>query len=357
MARTISQKKQTKEEMFNAVVRNAIDFVNSSLDGLDKRPKNGIVDFYTAIELFLKARLMEEHWTLIIGKPAEANLQSFGIGDFNSVSLEEAAKRLKDVLGDPLPEKALKNFKALGEHRNQIVHFAHTDYPDVAGAKAGVVAEQWASWHYLHDLLTNNWRSTFDAHLGEIRRLNERMLRQKDFIQTRYKELEVSIRTKIQAGSTIIQCGHCHMPSALVTRNHRWGTDYECMVCHVDGAAAHATNAVVTCDKCDNEFEFFKKEVDACPHCGESVDTDKLITLCSHKYTQGDDWCEEGRLHIASCHSCLQARPSVFFVDGMWSCVSCFDRGWQAVSCPNCDQFVTGDMDAIKYLGCFKCEG
>lgn len=74
MARTISQKKQTKEEMFNAVVRNAIDFVNSSLDNLDKRPKNGIVDFYTAIELFLKAKLMEEHWTLIIGKPAEAKL-------------------------------------------------------------------------------------------------------------------------------------------------------------------------------------------------------------------------------------------------------------------------------------------
>lgn len=357
MARTISQKKQTKDEMFNAVVGNAIDFINSSLDNLDKRPKNGIVDFYTAIELFLKARLMEEHWTLIIGKPAEANLQSFWIGDFYSVSLDEAAKRLKDVLGDPLPEKALKNFKALGEHRNQIVHFAHTDYLDVAGAKAGVVVEQWASWHYLHDLLTNNWRSTFDAYLGEIERLNKRMLSQNDFLATRYKELEASIRTKVQAGAKILQCGHCHMPSALVTRNHIWGADYECMVCHVEGAAVNTTNAVVTCAKCNNEFEFFKKEVDACPHCGESVDTDKLIGLCKYKYIQGDDWCEEGKQHIASCHSCLHPRPSVFFIDGLWSCVSCFDRGWQAVTCPNCDEFVTGDMDTIKYLGCIKCEG
>tara|TARA_B100000965_G_scaffold361709_1_gene343253 strand:+ start:503 stop:721 length:219 start_codon:yes stop_codon:yes gene_type:complete len=63
----ISQKKQTKEELFDSLVKNAIDFLDSSLDDLEKRPKNSIVDFYTSIELFLKARLMDEHWTLILG--------------------------------------------------------------------------------------------------------------------------------------------------------------------------------------------------------------------------------------------------------------------------------------------------
>lgn len=45
----ISQKKQIKEELFDSLVKNAIDFLDSSLDDLEKRPKNSIVDFYTSI--------------------------------------------------------------------------------------------------------------------------------------------------------------------------------------------------------------------------------------------------------------------------------------------------------------------
>ncbi|MEQ4691025.1 hypothetical protein [Providencia manganoxydans] len=62
----VQQETQNNEQLFNSLVLNAIDFLYSSIDNLDKRPKNSIVDFYTAIELFLKARLMLEHWTLIL---------------------------------------------------------------------------------------------------------------------------------------------------------------------------------------------------------------------------------------------------------------------------------------------------
>lgn len=53
MARTyVQQKPQTNEQLFNALVLNAVDFLDASIDNLDRRPKNSIVDFYTAIELF-----------------------------------------------------------------------------------------------------------------------------------------------------------------------------------------------------------------------------------------------------------------------------------------------------------------
>lgn len=69
MARTyVKQTVQNNEQLFDSLVINAIDFLESSIDDLNIRPKNSIVDFYTAIELFLKARLMLEHWTLILGK-------------------------------------------------------------------------------------------------------------------------------------------------------------------------------------------------------------------------------------------------------------------------------------------------
>jgi hypothetical protein len=55
--------------MFNSVVENALDFLKQSILELKKSPKYSVIHFCAAIELFLKARLMLEHWTLIVGAP------------------------------------------------------------------------------------------------------------------------------------------------------------------------------------------------------------------------------------------------------------------------------------------------
>jgi len=78
----LKQERRTKEELFDALVRNALGFVNTSIDHLQQQPKNAIVDLYTAIELFLKARLMKEHWTLMLAKPETGDLQNLAVGDF-----------------------------------------------------------------------------------------------------------------------------------------------------------------------------------------------------------------------------------------------------------------------------------
>ncbi len=352
----ISQQKLTKEEMFDALVKNALSFLGASLDNLDAKPKSSIIDFYTSIELFLKARLMNEHWTLIISKPEIANIESFRIGDFHSIFLDDAVKRLKNIINEPLTLKCIDNFKALGEHRNQIVHFAHTDYIDLDATKASIVVEQWSSWHYLHELLSVQWNKIFKAYLPEIEHIHQRMMQQADFIEARFKELEPKIQIKIKSGENVINCEHCDMASAVVTDTHAWGVDYECMVCGVKDISINKTNETIPCDHCGKEFEFFRKNLKSCPHCGNELNTEKLIDLCEQQYTEGDDWWEEGAPHIASCHSCQNERPSVFYIDGLWSCVSCFERGWKAVSCPHCAEFVTGDMEHIKYFACFKCE-
>lgn len=352
----IQQRQQTKDEMFDAIVKNAIDFIDASLDNLNKRPKNGIVDFYTAIELFLKARLMAEHWTLVIGKPDSATLASFSIGDFNSVYLDDAAKRLKDIVGEKIDEKALNNFKALAEHRNLIVHFAHTDYSNIEGGKAGVVIELWKSWHYLHELLTVKWKTTFQKNAVEFERLHARMLCEKEFIQNRFQELEPIIRQKQKEGLNFVQCGTCQAVAGLINDVHPWGSTYNCMVCQKIGLAIKETSDKIGCDKCGQEFEFFKSTVKSCPHCDQPIDADKLISLCKAKYTTGDEWWEEGAPFIAQCHKCAYPKPSVFYIDRLWSCVSCFDRGWGAITCPHCNEFVTGDMDMIEHFACFKCE-
>lgn len=299
---------------------------------------------------------MAEHWSLVVSKPETASLSKFSVGDFHSVYLEDAARRLTDIVGESIEDMALNNFKALAEHRNQIMHFAHTDYADVGGIKAGVVIEQWISWHYLHGLLTEKWRDTFEAYLPEFQRLHARMLKEKDFIQTRFKALEQDILKKKNEGGVFVVCGSCKTNAGLVTETHIWGSEYICMVCQNKAVSLKSTAEKICCDKCSFEFEFFKPTVDKCPNCSQPIDTDKLISLCKNKYTTGDEWWEDGIPCAAYCHECNYPKPSVFYIDGLWSCVSCFDRGWRAISCPNCDEFVTGDMDRIQYFACHKCE-
>ena len=253
-------------------------------------------------------------------------------------------------------QDTIDNFKALGEHRNQIVHFAHSDYADIDATKACVVVEQWSSWHHLHTLLTEKWKDVFSSYQKEINRIHQRMMLQKEFIKTRYEELKPNIETEEKVGKIVIDCLHCEMHSAVVTRDHKWGPEYYCIVCGVKDTAVAVTKETIECPGCKKNFEFFDKNLTNCPHCNTQITTEILIELCKNKYTKGDEWREDGQLNIAGCHECQNESTSVFYIDNLWSCVSCFDRGWQAISCPQCDEFVTGDMEKIKYFACYKCE-
>lgn len=80
---------------------------------------------YAGVELFLKARLLAEHWTLVIAKPQEADLAKFLKGDFQSVTLDDAAKRLDKIVRSGLTPTEVEQVRSLGRHRNQMMHFYH----------------------------------------------------------------------------------------------------------------------------------------------------------------------------------------------------------------------------------------
>lgn len=200
------------------------------------------------------------------------------------------------------------------------------------------------------------WKDTFKAYLSEFSRLHARILKEKSFIQSRFQELKPQILQKQREGCTFVPCGSCEAVAGLVSETHPWGATYSCMVCQNVSLATKPTTEKIACDKCGIDFEFFKPTVKACPHCAEPIDTDKLISLCKAKYQEGGDWWEDGAPCVAYCHECECPKASVFYIDGLWSCVSCFDRGWSAVACPHCDEFVTGDMEKVKYFACCKCE-
>jgi len=86
---------------FKGVVENAIDFQERAFQDMERAPKYSPISFTAAVELLLKARLMLEHWSLIIDDPRRAKAASYRRGDFKSVGMEEAIQRLQDIAGVP----------------------------------------------------------------------------------------------------------------------------------------------------------------------------------------------------------------------------------------------------------------
>ncbi len=69
----------TSPDHLTEIVANAIDFLTLATEEFGDRSKHSVIAFYTAVELMLKARLMEEHWSLVVGKDADMN--KFKSGD------------------------------------------------------------------------------------------------------------------------------------------------------------------------------------------------------------------------------------------------------------------------------------
>jgi hypothetical protein len=100
--------------MFDRLVENALDFLTKAIKGFKTEPKYSMINFYAARELFLKARLMHEHWSLVVMK--EPDRDKFEAGDFASVSFEAACERLQKVVRSPIPQMAKRNFDLVRRH-------------------------------------------------------------------------------------------------------------------------------------------------------------------------------------------------------------------------------------------------
>jgi hypothetical protein len=141
--------KQAKNN-FNLVVENAFDFFKKSLSEFDKEPKYSVIHFHAAIELIMKARLLWEHWALIVTRPETANLKNFHSGDFQSVSIKDAKTRLESIVQDGLNQAEYQCFLRLSDHRNRVIHFYHPGYAGNKTELEKIVAEQCLAWYHVN---------------------------------------------------------------------------------------------------------------------------------------------------------------------------------------------------------------
>lgn len=351
------KKRTNPNKMFDSLVCNALDFLQRSVRELQESPKYSVIHFCTAIELFLKARLLIEHWALIYRDPKNANLINFNKADFESISMRDAILRLNSVVvSSPITKETKEVFDRIREHRNSLIHFFHPTYADKPDSNAiqKVVAEQCRGWFYLHPLLTKTWQPYFAPYLSDIEKIHSQMLGNRAFLRVKFEAVSQKIEKDKASGIAFLICEACGYDAARVTNIAGPLISIECLVCDRQGQ-----EFLIQCPKCSNNtivpnlfmsqperetYELGSIEV-PCKTCPTLIKFEDILNM----YPPFDP-DESSPQFLALCGNyCLNSnlKSAALFGD-KWICLSCCAVEMEVWDCDQCSQLFTGE-----YIGPF----
>jgi len=338
-------------DAFDLLTRNAFDFLKRSIDDFDKAPKYSVIHFCAAVEMLLKARLMKEHWSLIVSKPDQANLAKFMVGDFISVTLEDARVRIRDVAGEDIGGNAYDSFRMLANHRNKMLHCFHPKMDGDEKAKEEIVSEHCRSWLHLYRLL-NRWNIHFHDFSSEIARADRAMQGHRKYLCVKFKALKPELDAAHKAGRTPKICSACGFKAAIPDNLDDQIVSLCCLVCGYTEAQVE-----LECYHCGKFIVITNEGYPTCEHCGKGIEPEYLfdaLTDCDAAHIgikEGDDSWEP-----VNCGNC-GAYHSVVWRGEYYFCVYCFNITYSVEQCRRCNEFNTGNMEHSYLVGCRHCNG
>jgi hypothetical protein len=328
------------------LTENALDFLTRAIDDFKDRPKHSIINFYSAVELFLKARLLQEHWSLIVLKDADRH--KFEAGDFISVPFETACERLQNIVQTPVPPKARQTFDAIRKHRNKMVHFFHE--AERATAKLETIArEQLRAWYELHKLLTVQWSPIFDNYKTQFNVIERKLKGHRDFLRAKFDDLVPTIRKEKAKGIAFARCQTCSFKAARVSDVIGDLSQSECLVC-----GHEHTWFNYRCTGCNKVSALTDGGEFVCSRCGNNDNTDAIVNNINEFVATPDNYMDA--LVPAHCSEC-EGYETVVEYKGKFLCVACFCITENVAACGWCGEYGNGNMEDSNMFGCTVCDG
>ena len=345
-------------ERFDDVVHNAFDFLGRSIDELEQHPKYSVIHFYSAVELFVKARLLKEHWSLIVSKPEHADKAGFQRGDFQSVGLKDANERLTKIVGDGLLPEEYKHFDGLRKERNQMVHFSHAaqgDGEEAAKEMDRIVSDHAEGWLYLRRLLAVRWVEHFAAYADTIKAMDDRMREQTKSLERRFLLLTDDIGKAKAAGSHFMHCPSCGFESFEVGEP-AWIGRGECLTC---GFASAVITLVCVNEGCGKPI-VLGEAYDWCPHCDQKYSPSLIAELIDDERLIEFNRPQDGDPPVwANCGECENYESVAHLKTEEWFCTECFSLFEQneIEGCEWCGSLTSALPEESIVNGCSQCGG
>jgi len=343
-----------KTQMFDSLVENALDFLRRAIEEIDDHPKYSVIHFHAAVELIIKARLMHEHWALIVAKNSEPDWDKFVVGDFQSVTMDEAANKLSKIARSGLTNSELEAFRGVAKHRNKMVHFFHEAGNNDDALKQKIVKQQLKAWNYLHQLIMDRWKEVFENWAGSISDIDIDLRELHEYLQVIFDGLQERIEKEKQKGNFFELCPSCGFESQLHMPYSESLYEAECLVCSLIDLCIQ-----INCFTCNGAVTFFNSGHGECLTCGTKFKpADLADALIDHGSAhlaaqEGDlDFAEANCSVCDGYHSVIRIKDS-----DEWLCVDCFNLDTSIETCGWCNEKNTGDMTDSYVMGCNFCEG
>lgn len=334
--------------LFNSLTDSAIEFLRESVSEVESNPQRSLISFATAIELFLKARLLQEHWTLVHEKPQLANLGDFKSGNFVSVNLKECASRLENICSVRIPPNELSQFHDIQKHRNKLIHFFHPDLTPEAKKtlREKVVSDELRGWVHLMRLLKSpDFREHFEDKLAEIGKIEWQMGRNRRFLQEKFDIVLPEVQ-KAMNGVPPVKCGYCGFDASIVADDGPPLQITECRVCEL------TTSTVLgMCQGCGTLVETDCGQ-GTCGKCGQVLTLNDLLDEYCNWKSPKDEMVDPS---VAYCSECSE--EAVVLIGEEWVCLNCGYTYSRTGVCAYCGSHISGDDSDTSFMGCSQCDG
>lgn len=328
------------------LIANATDFLKSATADLSARPKHSVIAFYTAIELILKARLMAEHWTLVVSKNADRN--NFAKGDFVSITFDEACTRLQSVIGSPLPDNAKAIFNSLRKHRNKMVHFYHDGETD-QNTLENIALEQLLGWRALVSLMEHQWQSIFVNMAFDITAIDEGFAEHRLYAKAKFETLAERLKGITDSGGVLVTCHSCTFKAAECDEELEAVFSSRCFVCN-----AYRRWMVTPCPSCSRNMTNEGDDGASCEPCGARFSIEELVEALNEEVITNDNYLES--LTPANCASCDGYHTVISWKDS-YVCLNCIEYTDELGQCGFCGEGNNGDLQLSGMFGCSACDG
>lgn len=347
----------SEKDLFKSIVDSAFEFLNKAIDEFQSSSKFSTVHFAIAIELFLKARLMQEHWSLLVEKTDLADKASFFKGELRTVSPEQAIQRLKKIANSPILDRSKSIFLKIAKHRNKLVHFVHQEETSIQESDeliGKIALEQCAGWLELRVLL-EKWDVFFVDYKSEIKNVSEKMERHREYLEELFKSKaeEIKNHESIPLGY-VSYCPCCSFKALLCFDIGSSLFPSSCAVCRYKGVDIEIICQYIDCEQMIH-FSSWEGAPTTCPHCETSIDEDYFEDALNTEVISKKD-SHEAVMPI-NCPDC-NSLGSVVKHEEYYVCSNCFEISNKIEYCDWCSE---GQLDRVQensfMTGCDFCDG
>lgn len=285
-----------------------MDYILDAVNRLDepepdqRSVKYALLHLWSGVELLLKKRLMDEHWSLIFQNidDKKASKNSLKTGDFVSVYFKKIKERLKDFCdidisgSEGILEKVRKD-------RNKIEHY------QIKTSKPQVVSNLIEIWAFILDFTSNHIDISRDPAASKVfEQIREIVVSHEEFISHRKRAISSALKSQLKESKypKPLKCPECFQKAMPLLNN---GDGIKCVFCNASerNYKNFITEWGVTwnypgpfyCPDCGYEGVFKIEDSWICLSCCEVWDLDDLdiCTSCETMLVrdpQNESYCE-----------------------------------------------------------------